>query len=247
MVQRNEIVGFLNKYLKIDDVEDKYLVNGLLFEGKDAVSKIAFAVDSSLDTISAARAEGADMLVVHHGFLSKVSLFPIVRHLKKMVKVLVESDVSLYGAHIPLDVHPEVGNNIELCRMFDVKVKGTFSHGFWGEFRKEIDMDAFVDDIDGRLNTKCNVFDFGKKKIKTVAFVSGGAQYDILPAMLSDLDCLVTGECSHTTYLIAKDAGMNMISAGHYATETLGVRALSRIVKKKFKVETVFIDKPTGL
>ncbi|MCK5594035.1 MAG: Nif3-like dinuclear metal center hexameric protein [Candidatus Aenigmarchaeota archaeon] len=247
MAQRNEIVGFLNKYLKIDDVEDKYLVNGLLFEGKDDVTKIAFAVDSSVDTISAARSEGADMLVVHHGFLSKVLLFPIVRHLKKIIKVLVESDVSLYGAHIPLDVHPDVGNNIELCRMFDVSVKGKFSHGFWGEFKNPVDVDVFVKDIDSRLNTKCSVFGFGKKKIKTVAFVSGGAQYDILPAMISDIDCLVTGENGHITYLIAKDAGMNMISAGHYATETLGVRALSKVVKDKFKVETVFIDKPTGL
>lgn len=247
MAQRNEIAGFLDEYLNIHEVEDKYLVNGLLFEGKEDVNKIAFAVDSSFDTICAAQKEGADMLVVHHGFLSKVSIFPIVRHLKKRVAELVKTDINLYGAHIPLDVHPEVGNNICLCRLFDVNVKGKFSFGFWGEFKKEIDMDAFVKDINSRLNTECNVFGFGKKKIKTVAFVSGGAQYDILPAMLSDIDCLVTGENSHTTYLIAKDAGMNMISAGHYATETLGVCALSKIVKDKFKVDTVFIDKPTGL
>ncbi|MBW6461651.1 MAG: Nif3-like dinuclear metal center hexameric protein [DPANN group archaeon] len=247
MTKRNEIVTFLDEYLNIHEVEDKYLLNGLLFEGKDNISKVAFAVDSSLDTINAARKEGADMLVVHHGFLSNILMFPIVRHLKKTVKVLVKSDVSLYGAHIPLDVHPEVGNNIELCRLFDINVKGKFSHGYWGEFKSAVDINTFVKDINNKLDTKCSVFDFGKKKIKTVAFVSGGAQYDIFPAIISDIDCLVTGENSHSTHLIAKDAEMNMIAAGHYATETLGVRALSEIIKNKFAVETVFIDKPTRL
>ena len=105
----------------------------------------------------------------------------------------------------------------------------------------------FVSDIDKKLGTKSRVFGFGKKKIKTVAFVSGGAQNDIYSAMLLDIDCLVTGENSHTTYLVAKDAKMNMIASGHYATETLGVLALKDVINKKFKVDTVFIDMPTGL
>ena len=247
MVKRKDIVAFLDEFLKIEEVEDKYLHNGLIFEGRDEVKKIAFAVDSSVDVIEAARKKDADMLVVHHGFLSKMSLFPIIHHMKKMVKQLVESDISVYGAHIPLDVHEKVGNNAELCRVFGVSVKGIFGYGFWGEFKEETDLKDFVKDIENRLDTRCRVFDFGKKKIKSVAFVSGGAEYDVLDTLRKDIDCFVTGESSHTTYLISKDASANMIAAGHYATETLGVRALSKVVAKEFGIDTVFIDMPTGL
>ena len=247
MVKRKDIAAFLDEFLKIEEVEDKYLVNGLIFEGKDEVKKVAFAVDSSVEVIEAARKEKADMIIVHHGFLSKISPFPITHHVKKMVKILVESDISLYGAHIPLDVHEKVGNNIELCRMFGVSVKGKFTDGYWGELKEETGLKDLVKDIEKRLDTRCRVFGFGKKKIKSVAFVSGGAQYDVLDALRKDIDCFVTGESSHSTYFIAKDAGANMIAAGHYATETLGVRALSKVVAKEFGVDTVFIDAPTGL
>ncbi|MEA2004465.1 MAG: Nif3-like dinuclear metal center hexameric protein [archaeon] len=247
MVKRKDIVAFLDEFLKIEEVEDKYLHNGLIFEGKDEVKKIAFAVDSSLDVIEAARKENADMLVVHHGFLSRMSLFPITHHVKKIVKELVESGISVYGAHIPLDVHEKVGNNTELCRIFGVSVKGAFTHGYWGEFKEETDLKDFIKDIEKKLDTRCCVFDFGKKKIKSIAFVSGGAQYDVLDALRKDIDCFVTGESSHSTFLIAKDAGANMIAAGHYATETLGVKALMKVVDLKYIVDTVFIDMPTGL
>ena len=247
MVKRKDIVAFIDEFLKIEEVEDKYLHNGLIFEGRAEVNKIAFAVDSSLDVIEAARKEKADMIIVHHGFLSKISPFPITHHVKKMVKLLVESDISVYGVHIPLDVHEKVGNSAELCRMFGVSVKGKFTDGYWGKLKEEIYLKDFVKDIDKKLDTRCRVFDFGKKKIKSVAFVSGGAQYDLLPAILKDIDCFVTGESSHSTFLIAKDAGANMIAAGHYATETLGLKALMKVVDSKFGVDTVFIDMPTGL
>ncbi len=247
MVKRKDIVKFLDEFLKIDEVEDKYLHNGLIFEGKDEVKKIAFAVDSSLDVIEAARKKNADMLVVHHGFLSRISPFPIIHHIKKIVKLLVESDISVYGSHIPLDVHEKIGNNAELCRMFGVSVKGKFTDGYWGEFKEERDLKKFVKAIDKGLDTRCRVFGFGKKKIKNVAFVSGGAQYDVLDALRKDIDCFVTGEGSHSTYLFAKDGGINMICAGHYATETLGLKALMKVADRKFGVDTFFIDRPTGL
>ncbi|NOQ37924.1 Nif3-like dinuclear metal center hexameric protein [archaeon] len=247
MAKRKDIVKFLDEFLKIEEIDDKYLHNGLIFEGKDEVKKIAFAVDSSVDVIKAARKEKADMIIVHHGFLSKISPFPITNHIKKMVKLLVESDISVYGAHIPLDVHEKVGNNAELCRMFGVSVKGKFTDGYWGNLKEETGLKDLVKDIETRLDTRCRVFDFGKKKIKSVAFVSGGAQYDVLDALRKDIDCFVTGEGSHSTYLFAKDGGINMICAGHYATETLGLKALMKVVDSKFGVDTVFIDMPTGL
>ena len=118
--------------------------------------------------------------------------------------------------------------------------------GFMGEFEEEKNLDEFAAEIEERLNTKCTVLPFGKEKVKKVGVVSGGAS-SIVNEAVEKVDVFVTGESSHSVYHTAKEAKVNVIFAGHYATETLGVYALAKVLRKEFNVETIFIDVPTGL
>jgi len=249
MVLLKEVVEFLDGELGIKDVADSSN-NGLQVEGKKEIKKIAFAVDACMEVFE--KAKNFDMIIIHHGISWDDSLKYLTGINYSRVKFLIDNNIALYAAHLPLDKHPKHGNNAEFCRIFGLKHLHGFGDyngqmiGFAGE--KEISLNDFVKEIDEKLDTSCKVFEFGKKQIKKIAVVSGnGGSAIIREAVSKGFDCIVTGEAGHSSYHIAKEGSLNVIAAGHYATETLGVKALMKLLKEKFDIEVKFIDAPTGL
>ena len=252
MKKLNNIVRFLNDYLKINEIKDDSW-NGLQFEGKEEVKRIGFAVDSGLDVVKKATEEKVDMLIVHHGLFWSKSNPSIAYSMKEKIKKLFDNDISLYASHLPLDMHKETGNNAQLLKLLGAKINGEFvfydgkNIGWLGKFIKPVDLKFIKKKINDSFKVKCYVLPFGKRIIETVAVCSGGGDYkDLQEAIDKGVDLFLTGDRSYA-YHAAKDFKINVIFAGHYSTETVGVKALAEVLKKKFKIETVFIDIPTDL
>jgi dinuclear metal center YbgI/SA1388 family protein len=194
---------------------------------------------------------GAGMLVVHHGmFWSNNERITGV--MRKRIGLLVENNLSLYAAHLPLDCHDEVGNNIELARILGLEPGRKFADyhgveiGFIAEADRALTRAALAGRIAKRLNCRVDRLDFGPAKFKRVGIVSGGAAD--FAAEAKDLGCgaFITGETSHTAYHLALEAKINVMYAGHYASETVGVKALARHLRKKMSLDCKFISAPTG-
>jgi len=252
MAKLKEIVGFLDEYLEINEFEDRSW-NGLQFEGKSEVKKILFAVDAGIETFQKAVEEKADMIIVHHGHFWK-TIDPSIRaENKERMNILFKNEISLYGAHLPLDSHKEVGNNAQLLKIMGAKIKEEFGDNngkkvsWLGELEKEKSFKEIEEIINKKLGVKSKALNFGKEKIKTIAVCSGGGGYPTFAEALSKkVDLYLTGD-SMEVYHLVKDSKFNVIFAGHHTTETIGIKALSDVVSKKFEIETIFVDIPTGL
>lgn len=252
MARLKEIVKFFNEYLKNDEIEDESW-NGLQVEGKEDVKKVMFAVDAGLETFSRAIKEKADLIVVHHGLFWKSSNPTFRGLMKKGIELLQKNGISVYATHLPLDRHHIVGNNAQLLKLIGAKIdKELFFHkgkniGWLGIMKKNEDAKSIAKILEKELNTSCKVLGPEKKKIRRVAVCSGGGNYDdFFEAIENDADLFITGD-SFDVFHQAKDNNFNVIFAGHHATETVGVKALSEVAKRRFKINTVFIDIPTGL
>jgi dinuclear metal center YbgI/SA1388 family protein len=249
-VSRDRLVDYLDRYLDVADVEDDS-ANGLQVEGSARISKLAFAVDASVTTIRAAASVSADMLIVHHGlFWGKHQ--QIVGNLHKRVTLLVENKLSLYAAHLPLDCHQEVGNNVELARMFGLEIIGRFAAyrgteiGTLALLPEVVHRDELKNIVETALGAPTDMLPFGPSKVRRVGVISGSASTFAEEAKRFGCDALITGESSHTAYHMARDAGINVVYAGHYVTETVGLEALARHLRKKFGIPGKFIPAPTG-
>jgi len=245
MAKLKPIVDFLNKELRIKSIKDSSR-NGLQVKCKSEINKIGFAVDASLSTFEKAKRENVDLLIVHHGIKWKPQKYPEIT--AKRMNFLKKNKISFYACHLPLDAHAKYGNNIMLCKVLDLlnvkkfgKYHGT-AIGFSGEFNRELNIYEVAEILNIRLNTNCKIFNFGKQKIKSIGIVSGGGADAIEDAVKEKKDCFLTGEIGLGAYNRAKDFGLSMIVAGHYATETLGVKALMPVLSKRFKINTVFIE-----
>jgi len=252
MVKLIKIVNFLNEYLKINEIEDGSW-NGLQIEGKPDVKKIVLAVDAGTETFEKSVEAGADMVIVHHGQFWKDANPSIIDWNKKRIDILYKNKMSLYVAHLPLDRHEKVGNNVQLLKLLGARINKEFldykgkNISWMGDFKNGIKMENIVKKLNSELNTKCTVLAFGKKIVKTIGVCSGGGDYkQFFEALNKKLDLYLTGDINEV-YHAVKDAGINVIFAGHHATETVGLKALSKVINKKFKVETIFIELPTGL
>jgi dinuclear metal center YbgI/SA1388 family protein len=249
-VRRDELVAYLDRYLRVASIPDSS-PNGLQVQGADRVSRVAFAVDASVKTVRAAAKAHARFLVVHHG-LWWGRHEQIVGNLRARIAALIENDVSLYAAHLPLDCHDEVGNNVELARMLSLSVQAPFGEykgiqiGVATSAAKPIRRAALVKMIERKLGTQASVLPFGPASVRRVAIVSGGGAMLVEAAARAGCDTLLTGESSHAAFHPAREAGVNLICAGHYATETVGLEALRRHAQKRFGVATVFVSAPTG-
>ena len=252
MASRDEIVSFLDEYLDIKAFPDKSK-NGLQVEGKSEVNTIAFAVDACSDTFVKAKALNADMVIVHHGIVwSEIGYITGLIH--KRLKFLLEHDMNLYVAHVPLDAHPEVGNNVQLLKLLDLEPKEPFGDyggitiGFIGEFEEPKPLLLIAQILVEKLKIDyVKSYEFGKQEIKRVGAISGAGGFAIEEAVRKNVDLFITGEFTHANYRTAEDLNLSVLVAGHYATETLGVKALMPLLREKFGVKTVFIDNPTGL
>jgi dinuclear metal center YbgI/SA1388 family protein len=248
----DELVGYLDEYLRVGEIEDESL-NGLQIEGADEVTRVAFAVDGCLASFEQAVAEEAQLLIVHHGLLwsePKRLVGPRFRR----VKTLIEGRCGLYAVHLPLDAHPEVGNNAEMARLLklgDTRPFGAYHGldiGIAGVLEPPLDLPALIGRIIEALGTPpIRVLDYGPDEIRTVGCVSGGAASMMKQAAEEGLSAYITGETSHAFFHQAAERSLNVLFAGHYATETLGVKALARHLEDRFGLGTVFLHYPTGL
>ncbi|MBF0205827.1 MAG: Nif3-like dinuclear metal center hexameric protein [Oligoflexia bacterium] len=253
MLHLEKVVSFLDTYLDIQSSKTDESWNGLQVEGKSAVKKIMFTTDVGIETIEKAIYYNVDMLVVHHGLLWK-SVDPSVKGAnKKRIELLLKNGISLYGVHLPLDKHPEVGNNAQLLKILGFKKYKPFAlyNGAYISFIGRTNRPKTIIEIENILKKDlgafCKTLSFGKKKISTMAVCSGGGGYpQLMEALRADVDLYLTGDSTEFYHLV-KDYQMNVICAGHHATEIVGVRALAIVVKKELKVDAFFIDFPTGL
>ena len=246
------LVRYLDDYLRIaEEVADApEAMNGLQVANSGEVTRIAAAVDLCEATVRMAAEQHVDFLLVHHG-LFWGGLRPLVGPAYRRVAGLINENVALYAAHLPLDRHPEVGNNSVLARLLGVSVRGEFGSyhgaplGVWGErVGTREDLSRALATV---LGTVPRVLPFGPGRVQRIGIVTGAGGSMIPQAAAAGLDTYVTGEGQHWTFFDAEELGLNVFYAGHYATETVGVTALAEHLYKKFDLPWVFLDHPTGL
>lgn len=250
MPSLNEVVRFLDQHLRVHEVPDEpNAQNGLQLEAGSAVTRIACAVDADEWTVEEACRLGADLLVVHHGLLwggNRPFTGPMGRKLGRAFR----AGLSVYSAHLPLDLHPEHGNNVGLVRALGLTPDGTF-----GRFQTiEIGLTASCDLTPAELVERvrervgpCKLVGRGPERIRRLAVVSGGAGSYAAAAARAGMDALLTGEGPHHTALDAEERGLAMVLAGHYRTETFGVRALGGLLERQFALPWTFVEHDTGL
>lgn len=251
-MKTTDLLNYLNAYLRIGEIKD-YGPQGLQVEAeKEAIHKIALGVDVSPAIIKAAAAWGADMLLVHHGILWR-NVECLNGALGQRVRLLIQHNIHLYAAHLPLDAHPEVGNNAVLAQMFGVSVENWWCSptnvpiGVVGPLHQPRSLDALVGEVNAQLTTQARVLAHGPAQVERVAILSGFGADEVAEVKKLGADTYITGETSHAHYWAAADYGLNVIFAGHYASETVGVQALGQHLSTQFGLETRFFDYPTGL
>lgn len=256
-MQLEELRAYLDSYLRVADVPDYAgALNGLQVEGGREIGRVAVAVDAAQATIDAAVRGGADLLLVHHGLFWDGAQ-PVTGRRYRRLRALFEADLAVYAAHLPLDVHPEVGNNAVLARTLGIEPRGTFGEykgvplGVWGEL--EIGREAFCARLDEVLGVRVRMIPGGPERLRRVGVITGGAASMLPAAQAAGLDAFVTGEGAHHHYFDAiegvgaSEGGTTLYLGGHYATEVWGVRALAAHLEERFGLPWAFLDAPTGL
>ncbi len=246
-----ELVPFLDRELQIAGFPNDESANGLQVEGTATVRRIGVAVDACEPVFREAAQNRIELLLVHHGLIWG-GLRSISGVMRTRIKTLLAADISLYACHLPLDWHPVYGNNVRLLKALAIRRMGEFGEyhgrriGYWGRLPKALDLNAFARLVDNALGTRVRIVGFGRK-VERIGVVSGGGWSAIHDAEKTGIDTLLVGEPSHSAYTLAEEMQVNLVFAGHYATETFGVRAVGDMLRKKFGLAVRFIDHPTGL
>jgi dinuclear metal center YbgI/SA1388 family protein len=246
---REEIVTCLDSILDIEKIKDSSC-NGLQVEGVKTVRRIGLAVDACMATYRKVAARKCQMLIVHHGLIW-TGLKSITGATCDHVSFLIKNGINLYAAHLPLDMHPELGNNIALARALDLSAVRPFGLyrenliGYAGVLPRALTIQELGATCGRKLGGNFSALPFGKKKISSVAIVSGGGSDAIPEAIDGNIDCFITGEPEHWNHHCALEGRLNVLYLGHYRSETPGVKAVGAFLKKRFDVEAVFIDEPT--
>ena len=224
--------------------------NGLQIENNGEVSRICAAVDACEAVFTEAAAEPGTLLLVHHGMLWGGAQ-PFTGALRRKLTMAFEWYLAMFSSHLPLDAHPTLGNNAQLANLLGLKkrqpafaVKGQ-PIGLVGEVNTT--RDALTTKLEQALGGRVHVASGGPERVKKIGICSGGSGTEVTQAAELDCDAFICGEGPHHTYTLAEELGVNLIYAGHYATETLGVKALAAAVATKFRLPWSFIDHPTGL
>lgn len=215
------------------------------------VSKMAFAVDACMDAFRRAKQEGVQALFVHHGLFWGPA-FPLTGIMGERVGFLMKNDISLYACHLPLDKHAELGNNARIVSelgLEDIEPFGDYKGrkiGFKGQLSEVSDLESLIVRLFGAWESRINVLRFGSSEIRSVGVISGGGTREVSQAIAEGLDLYITGDASHNIYHECREAGINVLFAGHYLTEVFGVKAMAETVATELGIGTVFLDIPTG-
>ena len=242
------LVEETDRFLNAAKIAD-YCPNGLQVQGRSHVQRIVSGVTASQALLDAAVEADADLVLVHHGYFWKNEDPRVVGIKQRRLKTLLCNDISLLAYHLPLDVHPEVGNNVQLARVLGLTVEGTLepdnprSVGLVGSLQTPLSPADFGQRISMALGREPLAVE-GPKLIKRIAWCTGGAQGYIEQAVAAGVDAYLTGEVSEPTVHIARENGLSFFAAGHHATERYGVQALGDYLAERFAIEHLFIDCP---
>ncbi|AJJ11301.1 NIF3 family protein [Yersinia rohdei] len=244
-MRNTELETLLNNQLNIAAFQD-YAPNGLQVEGREDVRRIVTGVTASQALLDAAVEQQADAILVHHGYFWKNEP-SVVRGMKRnRLKTLLTNDINLYGYHLPLDAHPELGNNAQLAKLLDIHVLGEIEPLLpYGEFEKPLNaviLRERLEKVLGRAVLHCG--DHAPTSLRRIAWCSGGGQGYIQQAAEFGVDAFITGEVSEQTIHIAREMGVNFYAAGHHATERYGIKALGEWLATHHQLEVTFIDIP---
>ena len=242
---------YCDKTLRTKEIGDyPGAANGLQVENHGRVSRIAATVDASLATVKLAIADKADLLIVHHGLFWSPS-HPWIGKKYELLRLLLENNLAVYSSHLPLDAHPRLGNNAQLCAALGLKHLRPFffSHGqnIGFQSRQKISRKELARRLAQALGSKPLLIPGGDEICERIGLVTGGAGEGVKQAAAEGVDTFITGEGPHWTYALAEELGLNVFYGGHYATETFGVKALAAELARRFKLPWRFLDHPTGL
>ncbi|WJG07870.1 Nif3-like dinuclear metal center hexameric protein [Aliiglaciecola sp. LCG003] len=246
-ITNQALLHYLNDLLKPARLKD-YGPNGLQVEGKQHINKIITGVTASQQLIDYAISQQADAIFVHHGYFWRGE-DPCIRGMKRnRLKALLTHDINLFGYHLPLDIHPQLGNNAQLAKLLDIETTGGLeldnpvSVAMQGIFAQPISLAALEAKVTTVLQRKPLVVDGGEHQIKTVAWCTGGGQSFIEMAAEQGIDAFITGEASEQTVHTAREMNIHFIAAGHHATERYGAKAIALHLSQQFDLETEFVD-----
>ncbi|MCB9092125.1 MAG: Nif3-like dinuclear metal center hexameric protein [Halobacteriovoraceae bacterium] len=249
MLKRVELEKYLEELLKVADYAD-YCPNGLQIEGKDKIEKIAFSVSATADSVSKAVDWGADTLIVHHGvFWKHQGPRRIVGPQALRIKPLILNDINLFGYHLPLDGHSELGNAASLAKSLELTNLKEFGEyrrmplGVQGTFASAVSAKELKVKIEKLLKKQITLASYDQdSKIKSIGIITGGANNEWVQARDCGLDAYLTGEISEYNWHDAIEEKIHYFACGHHATERFGVLALKKHLGEKFKVEVEFFD-----
>jgi dinuclear metal center YbgI/SA1388 family protein len=250
-VALSRVARYCDRLLRTGEITDySGAVNGLQVENSGQVSRIAAVVDATVATVRMAAESGADLLIAHHGLFWGPS-HPWVGRRYELLKLLLNHNLAVYSSHLPLDLHPKLGNNIQLARALGFKNTAPFfiSKGqpIGLKTLVRIDRAELASRLEAVLGGRVIVLPGGPAECHRIGIVTGGAGAEVAQAAAEGVDTFVTGEGPHWSYALAEDLGVNVLYGGHYATETFGVKALAAHLSEKFHVPWAFLDHPTGL
>ena len=246
-VSLKELESKLLQLLKPEQFSD-YCPNGLQVQGRSQIQKIVTGVTACQALIDAAALQNADAILVHHGYFWRGEDQSITGLKKARIGKLLEHDINLLAYHLPLDVHSELGNNVQLAKLLEIDIEGDIykqnNHGLVleGRLNQTRSFEEFSDFVSRRLNRACFAVQGGSKEINSIAWCTGAAQNYIEMAVDAGVDAYLTGEVSEQTVHIAREAGIHFFAAGHHATERYGVQAVGKYLADEYNIEHQFID-----
>ncbi|MEP6603853.1 MAG: Nif3-like dinuclear metal center hexameric protein [Spartobacteria bacterium] len=259
MAELQSIARYCDEYLRVREIADwENALNGLQIENSGKVTKIGVAVDVSTRVLTEAANKDVDLLIVHHGLFWSGNR-RITNAFRRQLRLAFENDIALYSAHLPLDVHPEVGNNAQLAAALGLKNTEPFfeEKGSLIGIKASASMsrDELIRKLADALGAEPKTFLCGPEQTTNIGIITGGAGGEIYRVAQDNseslreqrIDIFITGEAPHWAAIAAEELGMNLVLGGHYATETFGVKALAAHLSQKFQLPFEFIDCPTGL
>jgi len=248
-MHRDRVIAFLDDLLAVGSIPD-YGPQGLQVQGKEEVQRVATGVTASAELFRRAIDAGADLIICHHGMLWDNDSRVVAGPLKTRLELLLRNEITLLAYHLVLDAHDAYGNNALIARDFELASVEPFGEhqghriGRRGRFDPPVPSAAFVERVRAVFGGEPLVFPFGPDPVASVGIVSGGAVHDVAQAVAAGLDAYITGEAKEFVQEYAREAGITYVAAGHYRTETFGVRALGELLQRELGLAHVFLDVP---